>query len=922
MSTRAEQAPPASVVAAVAAGSPGSVAETLAAVGTQVYGARRAVILGGGAQGRSAADDAGVGWFGSLRALLSELGPEASHVWVLSAGASPRPDALSALVADADRAGAVLAGSKILDKEDPELLVSVGIATDAFDIPYLGLDAGEVDAGQYDVVRDVAAVDGTSLLVRRDLASGLKGFDPLLPIRSASIDLSQRARLRSARVVVVPSSEVLFPRDGHSDAPWRDEAGYIRAMLKSYSLLTLAWALPLAFLIGMVEAVFAPLVGRWTLFRWIRSWLWNGLHLLSALKGRLDARRGDVIGDFEFFRYQVRGSAKLRALVDRAASRLADRLGPEERTNLAGLGKELRRPSLVAGFAAVVFVILATRSVWSSGFPAVGYSLPLPASGSDALAAYAGGWNPGGFGSIEQLPPLIGFGGALQLALLDSAAATTAVLILGAFLSGVWGTTRLLRTWGVGPVAGILAGVALMAGPAARGLAADTGIGTLLGLGVLPWAIRIPLLRWPARWHQRVGRIASAGFAVAIGALFSPQLLVVPAGAFLVWTLLNISERAAWRAAAVSVGGALLALPVLLPWADAADVVAFFDRGSASWEPGPVLAAAFGLAFAMTLVAVPSRLGAVTAWGGVLVGIGAVLARSGDFGPGREVGHLGLAIVSLGAAVVIGVAVEGVRRVTEITGPRRVLVGLGGAAAVLVAGSALLVVVPGRAGLPADELSDRIGFTAVSEGDPAASRILLIGPVDDLPGESRTVRGAGYRVVSAPSPEMWEVWLPDVRAVDLALEADLEAMIDGRLFRGGAALARYGIRWVISVGSTPLEEVFGAQLDFLPLGATRGVAFIAEGEPPVRAVTEGGEPWTRTPWGYEGAAGDGRVFLTESFEAGWGPEGAPAEWGTGVSAARGEARFEPLERRQNQASAAGLVLAFLLVVAWVGRRRE
>ena len=151
MSTRAEQAPPASVVAAVAAGSPGSVAETLAAVGTQVYGARRTVILGGGAQGRSAADDAGVGWFGSLRALLSELGPEASHVWVLSAGASPRPDALSALVADADRAGAVLAGSKILDKEDPELLVSVGIATDAFDIPYLGLDAGEVDAGQYDV---------------------------------------------------------------------------------------------------------------------------------------------------------------------------------------------------------------------------------------------------------------------------------------------------------------------------------------------------------------------------------------------------------------------------------------------------------------------------------------------------------------------------------------------------------------------------------------------------------------------------------------------------------------------------------------------------------------------------------------------------------------------------------------------------
>ena len=225
-----------------------------------------------------------------------------------------------------------------------------------------------------------------------------------------------------------------------------------------------------------------------------------------------------------------------------------------------------------------------------------------------------------------------------------------------------------------------------MAGPAARGLAADTGIGNVARVGRASVGDPHPA----AEVARPMAPNGSAGSPRQASQWPSapcsrPSCSSFPAGAFLVWTLLNISERAAWRAAAVSRRGRVCSpCPCCCRGPMQPTSSRFFDRGSASWEPGPVLAAAFGLAFAMTLVAVPSRLGAVTAWGGVLVGIGAVLARSGDFGPGREVGHLGLAIVSLGAAVVIGVAVEGVRRVTEITGLRRVLVGLGGAAAVLV----------------------------------------------------------------------------------------------------------------------------------------------------------------------------------------------------------------------------------------------
>ena len=67
----------------------------------------------------------------------------------------------------------------------------------------------------------------------------------------------------------------------------------------------------------------------------------------------------------------------------------------------------------MVGALAVAFVAVATRTLWD-GFPAVGYSLPLPASGVDLAGAYAGGWNPGGFGSTEPLEPFTALAGIVQ----------------------------------------------------------------------------------------------------------------------------------------------------------------------------------------------------------------------------------------------------------------------------------------------------------------------------------------------------------------------------------------------------------------------------------------------------------------------------------------------------------------------------
>jgi hypothetical protein len=914
-----------SVVAAILADDGAAVPETVERLRRQVYDPARIVVVGAGGEGRRVADREQVDWIVSVPSLLKGLEPSVTHLWLVRAGALPRPDALQALVVESERADAAVAGSKLVRPEDPERLVSVGIATDVFGVPYSGLDSDEIDHGQYDVVRDVAAMAGASMLIRRDLARGVGGPDPALAPQAAAVDLCQRARLRGARVVVVPSSEVLYPEKALRAEPWREEAGRIRAMLKAYSLLTLIWAVPAAFLIGVIEGLVAPFLGRWTLFSWLRAWLWNLWRLPSTIRSRLAARAGKAVGDAELFRFQLRGSAKLKSLVEEIGDKLRARLSGDDRLNVITLGRDLRQPAFVVGALTVGFVLLATRAMWGNGWPAVGYSLPLPESGTAALGAYAGGWNPAGFGSVAPLPPFIGLAGLVQVALFDSPALTSAVLTLAAFLSGVWGTSRLVRTWGIEAVPGMLAGTVLMAGPATRAIAAGTGVPTLLALGVLPWALRVPLTRWPAGWVSRLGRIAAAGWVTALLAVLDPPLIVVPAGLLLLWALLNPREGAAWRAVAVAVLGAGLAVPVLLPWLAAADIEHFLTSGSAYWEPGVVLPGAVTVALVAALISAPERLGVLAIWGGLAGAAGAFLARSADLGLGREVELLGLALVSLGSALVVAVTLEAVRRVDLVSGWRRVVGGVGGLGALAIVITVTLVILPGRAGLPQQSFGSALGFTVAGEGDPAMSRILLVGPADTLPGDSRRVRGADYRVVSAPMPAMWEAWLAEPLLGDQMFEEVLESLIDGETKRAGAALAPFGVRWIIVMGETPLESVFEAQFDLTRLEGASNTSYLVDAEDAVRAMTGSGQAWARDGTGYRGEPESGqRVLVGESASGRWEPgPWSQSSWANEVAADQGTARFRPYPGRRTQAAAALGIFTFLVLASgWTRRRRR
>ena len=911
------------VVAAVLAVDGSDVSDTIARIRAQVYETARIVVVGAGGRGRQAADGSEVEWMSTVPNLLGSIDGSITHLWFVYAGAAPRPDALEALVSEAERTDAAVAGSKVVSMDDPERLISVGIATDVFDVPYLGLEEDEIDAGQYDVVRDVAAVGGVSMLIRRDLASGVGGPDPRLPPEAAAIDLCQRARLRGARVVVVPSSEVLYHADRLRAESWREHAGRIRAMLKVYSLLTLAWALPLRMLIGLLEAIVSPFLGRWVLFDFIRAWLWNLWHLPSLLRERSIARKGRAFGDAELFRFQMRGSAKLSEMSKDIGGRLRARLDREDTINVASLGSDLRQPAFIVGVITVLTSLLAVRSLWSAGWPAVGYSFPLSDSGSAALGSYAGGWNPAGFGSVEPLPPLIGLTGLVQTVLFDSPEFTAWTLSILAVVSGIWGMIRLLRVWDVEVIAGWMAGIVLVAGPATQAVGDRGAIGQLLAIGVLPWAIRIAATRWPWSWIRRLGRIAAAGWVIGILGLLAPPLLVVPLGVLILRVLFRPNDSASWKSLFIGVGGTVLAIPILLPWVAAADIEGYLNAGTEYWTPQWIPLGAVGVAFVAGLLTATGKRVDALILGGVVAAAGGVLARGHDLELGREIAVSGLAVIGLGTALIVGAAVDSLRS-AEVHGWRRLLAGGAALAALVLVATTAIPLYGGRAALPNDEFTDALRFTSAAEGEAEASRILLVGPAATLPGESRAVLGADYRVVSAPIPGLWEAALPAMGPADVALESVLLALIEGQESRAGAALAGFGIRWVVVTGETPLEDVFAGQLDLVSLGGARRPTFLVDSELPVRARTLAGQPWIRIGAGYEGEATSGeRVFVAETANSRWGPgPWAQSGWGNELAAAGGSVDFTPIELRRTHSYIAAATFAFLFIFSAFARRRR
>jgi hypothetical protein len=327
----------------------------------------------------------------------------------------------------------------------------------------------------------------------------------------------------------------------------------------------------------------------------------------------------------------------------------------------------------------------------------------------------------------------------------------------------------------------------------------------------------------------------------------------------------------------------------------------------------------------ITVAAGDPAVSAVAGWGGLLAGVGAILARSGGFGLGREAEQAGLIAAALGVAAVAGAALEAGARRRRLGGWQGALSLMAALTALVLVGGTAAMAVPGRAGLPEDEYTDLFAFATA--GGETGARVLLFGPADDLPGTSRDFEGLGYRVVAPPYPTTWDAHLGEPRLGDEALHALLYELLDGEVRRAGERLAAFGIGWVAFTESSPLEAVFEAQLDMVPL---RGLALpVFRNEvPATEAFGPGGTPWLRRGTAYvrpEGALA-GLVYVAANADYRWGPgEWNQAGWANQVDATGTEVRFLGHSGRRDLALASAGWLAILVVLLGVGvwgRRRR
>jgi hypothetical protein len=922
----------ATVVVAVIANTTGGYQATVDAVDAQVYAVRDVVV--------AEADEERVASFGpdvatatTLTTLVDGLDRTVDYLWVLHEGAVPAPDALRRLVEDGDRIGAGIIGSKILGAEREEL-VSIGLITDVYNVPYTGLDREERDQGQYDVVREVAAVSGVSALIRRDLFVGLGGADELMTHIASAIDLGQRARLRGAIVAITAASEVVFDYPMVDTPRWKAEASRIRSVIKIYGVVTLLWVLPLDFLSGLVEWVVSLFFGHWYGFDWVKSWLWNVLYIPSTLKARHAARSGRVNGDAGLFAFQRGGSIRFHVMWTRAARTLRRRLPGDDRLTLESLGNDVKQPAFIIGILAVIFVLLAARNLWSDGFPAVGYTLPSPSDGWDVLNAYAGGWNPAGFGSPDPLRPLLAIAGVAKILTLSAPTLSEYLLGAGALLSGIWGMTRLLRTWSIPPAPALLAGIIYVAGPGAQAIATNTYIGTLLAIGVLPWAVRIALAPVREGTWGIITRFAGATLVFGILGALSPLMLVVPVLLVGIYALFLLRDEDAWRAALISLVATAGGFLLLSPWIWSAGLLTIARTGYAFWAASPIVTTAGAVVTIAAVVAAKQRLGFVAGWAALIAGIGFLVARAGSFGVGTEAGSVALGVTSLGIGILVGITTA-VLTSGETGRLERIAAGIGTVAVVVLLVAASTIVFGGRIGLPADQFVEGLAFTTAEEGVAERSRVLMVGPRELLPGDSRTIKGGAYRVVSAPYPDLGEARLTESLAFDAYLQSKLNLITSGETKRAGGELAVFGIKWIVVVGdstsdnpdesSAEWRRVFAGQLDLLPLNAaTTNAVFVTDVEPVGRALTSTRDSWPRLGWTYEGSPQEGaRVFVTENPSSAWGPPPwRVTEFSNEVAGDLGVATYSPDTGLKYQAIAVVVAVAALLGLVLIGRRRS
>lgn len=768
------------------------------------------------------------------------------------------PGAVQAMVTEAFRSNAGIVGPKVVEWDDPRLLVQVGLGADKFGAPSPLVDRGELDQEQHDAVRDVYTVPGGAMLVRADLFTTLGGFDPVIDFLGEDLDICWRAHVVGARVIVAPAATIahrmaLDERRDTADRRRLVLRHRLRTMLVCYGRAHRLRVVPQAALLAVLEVLYALLFGRVRhAADVITAWTWNLRRLGSIRSRRRELRAIRLVPDKDIRRMQVRGSAQIAG-----AFRGQRGAGDDRLSSMAGAGRELAqtmrsgnaRVSLVAWAIVAVALVVGSRDLLTGTIPAVGDFVEIGRTAPTMIASWLSGYHEAGLGSSAANPTAYGALGVLGFVFFGAMGTLRKVLILGMLPLGVIGMWRLGRP--IGSRRSRSVGLVLYAViPVATGAFAAGNWGGLVLYGLAPWIVN-QLARaarlapfglvggdaGPGTTERSViQRIVILGVLTAIGAMWVPAVVAVVAGVAVAMAIGGIvvgQVRGVLRMLVVTVGAVIVAVVLQLPWSlefatsSWAEMFGLRRSGDAAGDLGAILrftpldpsssvlgwAVLVAAALAL-LIGRQWRLGwAMRGWAIALAGWGVLWAASQGYLDGYLPNPqivLAPAAVGLALAGAMGMAAFEVDLPDYHFGWRQI--------ASLIAGAALVVsLVPflqrsldGAWDLPRGDFNQTLSRLPSPDD---SFRMLWIGEPDvmplpgwDLPltavavdrgtADDHGASGLVFATTTGRTPNATDLWPGSSRGATEQLPEALASAAAGQTTRLGSLLAPMGVEYV------------------------------------------------------------------------------------------------------------------------------
>jgi GT2 family glycosyltransferase len=784
------------------------------------------------------------------------------------------PPALRRMLEEAYRSNAGIVGPKLVDADDPDVLLEVGRSVDRFGVPHTGIEPGELDQAQHDAVRDVFYVSDAAMLVRTDLFHELGGFDPARFPGAEDLDLCWRARLAGARVLVAPEARVAHHeaagdrRDGAGPDSVAMTRNRIRTVLTLSSARTLLWVVPVGVATSFVEALLLTVTLRRGRVRSaLGPWLWNLRRFGHIRRTRREARRDRRVDDRDLRGLQARGT-RLRGFVaehvatdDRVRS-IADASRSAVSSATGGVGQWLF--ALVTVLALVW--IIGSRGLLVGGVPAVGTFARWPGV-VDLLSTYASGWRYTGMGSSTAAPPgLVAMAGLGTAVFGADGLARTLVVVL-AFPIGAFGAYRLTRRITSAAAPAVVAGLAYAINPVPRNAIAAGRLGPLVVFATGPFLVSLAL-GYAERGGSTPERRRGLTGLLGLGALLAfttawyplaPLLLLGAAGAIVLAAPLVGGFRLGVRMLVASVVGIVVAAVLLVPWSLAL-FAAGDDRAALGFAFRPALSladvlrfhsgpagggwAAWGFLAAAALVLLLGRgtrlAWATRAWLMALIGW-ALVWLPARFAPDVSVPapEAALSLAALGVAVAAGLGVsafvDDVRRLRFGFGFRQSAVGAAAAGLALAVIGFVADAGDGRWGAPEGDWPDELSFLRSERAD-GGFRVLWVGDAAVLPLDPFVVDdGTGYTLTRDGPGDARELWRAPADRADRLVGDAVELVAAGRTERLGHLVAPMSVRYVALPSragpgaprqepAAPLASALANQVDLARLESPPGLA--------------------------------------------------------------------------------------------------